>query len=47
MAHIGESWLTFDSLTQHVVKTINPRRILDIGSGGGKYGSLLKNIVPE
>lgn len=47
MAHIGESWLTFDSLTQHVVKTINPRRILDIGAGGGKYGALLKNIVPE
>lgn len=47
MAHIGESWLTFDSLTQHVVKAINPRRILDIGAGGGKYGALLKNIVPE
>lgn len=47
MAHIGESWLTFDSLTQHVVKTINPRRILDIGAGGGKYGALLKNVVPE
>jgi predicted nicotinamide N-methyase len=47
MAHIGESWLTFDSLTQHVVKTINPKRILDIGAGGGKYGALLKNVVPE
>jgi predicted nicotinamide N-methyase len=47
MAHIGESWLTFDSLTQHIVKTINPKRILDIGAGGGKYGALLKNVVPE
>lgn len=47
MAHIGESWPTFDSLTQHVIKTINPQRILDIGAGGGKYGALLKSIVPE
>jgi len=46
MAHIGESWSTFDILTQHVVKTIDPQRILDIGAGGGKYGSLLKNVVP-
>ncbi|WP_418124996.1 class I SAM-dependent methyltransferase [Variovorax sp. 160MFSha2.1] len=47
MAHIGESWLTFDSLTQHVIKAIGPRRILDIGAGGGKYGALLRDIVPE
>ncbi len=36
MVHIGGSWLTFDSLTQHIVKTIDPRRILDVGAGGGK-----------
>jgi hypothetical protein len=47
MAHIGYSWPTFDALTQQVVKTINPKRILDIGAGGGKYGALLKGIVPE
>lgn len=47
MAHIGESWSTFDRLTQHVVKAINPTRILDIGAGGGKYGALLKSVVPE
>ena len=47
MAHIGYSWSTFDALTQQVVKTINPKRILDIGAGGGKYGALLKDVVPE
>jgi hypothetical protein len=47
MAHIGYSWPTFDVLTQHVVKTINPQRILDIGAGGGKYGALLKDVVPN
>lgn len=47
MAHIGYSWPTFDSLTQRIVQTINPKRILDIGAGGGKYGALLKGVVPE
>ncbi len=47
MAHIGYSWPTFDVLTQQVIKTINPQRILDIGAGGGKYGALLKDVVPE
>ena len=47
MAHIGYSWPTFDRLTQQVIKTIKPKRILDIGAGGGKYGALLKDVVPD
>ncbi|KAF1067927.1 methyltransferase [Variovorax sp.] len=47
MAHIGYSWPTFDVLTQEIVRAIDPRRILDIGAGGGKYGALLKDIVPR
>ena len=47
MAHIGYSWPTFDTLTQEIVRAIGPQRILDIGAGGGKYGALLKDIVPD
>ena len=43
MAHIGESFTTFDNLTRHAIAAINPERILGIGAGGGKYGALLKN----
>ncbi|HEM7893898.1 class I SAM-dependent methyltransferase [Burkholderia cepacia] len=47
MEQIGYSWPTFDQLTQHLVKSINPGRILDVGAGGGKYGRLLRKIVPD
>lgn len=38
----GISWTTFDELTMFVLSTIGPRRILDIGSGEGKYGRLIR-----
>lgn len=47
MEQIGYSWPTFDQLTQHLVKSINPGKILDIGAGGGKYGRLLRKVVPD
>ncbi len=47
MEQIGYSWPTFDRITQHLIKLINPAKILDIGAGGGKYGRLLKKVVPN
>lgn len=38
----GFSWTTFDDLTLHLLQAINPRRILDIGAGEGKYGRLIR-----
>ncbi len=39
----GISWTTFDELTLFVLSLIKPQRILDIGSGEGKYGRLIRS----
>lgn len=38
----GYSWTTFDDLTLHLLRAINPLRIVDIGAGEGKYGHLIR-----
>lgn len=38
----GYSFPTFDDLTVHLLRRINPARILDIGAGEGKYGRLIR-----
>lgn len=35
-----------DLITSHV-KKINPQLILDVGAGAGKYGKLIKSILPS
>ena len=47
MTQLGYSWPTFDALTRHLIGLIDARRILDIGAGAGKYGALLKDVVPQ
>lgn len=39
----GISWTTYDELTMFVLSVIKPKRILDIGSGRGKYGQLIRS----
>lgn len=39
----GFSWTTFDELSLFVLSLIKPTRILDIGSGEGKYGRLIRS----
>ncbi len=38
----GFSWTTFDELTLHILTQLQPRRILDIGAGEGKYGRIIR-----
>lgn len=40
----GTSWTTFDELTIFILSIINPKRVLDIGSGEGKYGKLIRSV---
>ena len=37
------SWPTFDDLTTFLLRRIQPRRILDIGCGEGKYAGLVRD----
>lgn len=32
---------------EHVIRELNPSTVLDIGAGAGKYGTLIKRILPE
>jgi hypothetical protein len=36
------SWTTFDEVVRHVLQTLQPARILDIGAGQGKYGKMAR-----
>jgi len=36
------SWTTFDEVVHHVMHTLQPARILDIGAGQGKYGKMAR-----
>ncbi|CAB3751879.1 hypothetical protein GQ57_05160 [Burkholderia sp. MSh2] len=47
MEQIGYSWPTFDQLTRYLIRLIDPGKILDIGAGGGKYGRMLRDVVPD
>ena len=38
----GSSYTTFDDLSLYLLTQIQPKRILDIGAGEGKYGSLIR-----
>ncbi len=37
------SWTTFDEVVRHVLQTLKPARILDIGAGQGKYGKMARD----
>ena len=38
---------TFNSLlSNHIIK-INPQSVLDVGAGAGKYGNIIKSILPN
>jgi trans-aconitate methyltransferase len=37
---------SFDEATKLMIQTLSPQRVLDIGCGAGKYGELLRSIVP-
>lgn len=37
------SWNTFDEVVRHVLQTLQPARILDIGAGQGKYGKMARD----
>lgn len=38
----GFSWTTFDELTLYILSLLNPKEILDIGAGEGKYGRIIR-----
>ena len=37
---------SFDEVTKQIIQTLAPQRVLDIGCGAGKYGELLRALVP-
>jgi len=37
----------FNGLIENHIKKINPQSILDVGAGAGKYGKLIKSILPS
>ncbi len=37
----------FDQQIKKIIKKINPQNCLDIGSGAGKYGTIIKKLLPE
>jgi AdoMet dependent proline di-methyltransferase len=41
------SALTFDDLIVKHLTALNPKSILDIGAGAGKYGTLLRSALPD
>ena len=41
------SFGTFDRVVESLFRKINPRKILDIGCGAGKYGELAKAVIPD
>jgi len=38
---------TLDALTQGLIQILNPQSILDIGAGAGKYGHMVRGILPN
>jgi trans-aconitate methyltransferase len=37
---------SFDEVTKLLIQTLSPQRVLDIGCGAGKYGEMLRSLVP-
>lgn len=40
------SWPIFDQVATRIAELIGPATVLDIGAGSGKYGQLLREILP-
>jgi len=38
---------TLDTLTQGLIQILNPRTVLDIGAGAGKYGGMVRSVLPN
>ncbi|TDR32173.1 methyltransferase domain-containing protein [Hydromonas duriensis] len=41
------SWNTYDEVFKHFVSVLKPNAVLDIGAGSGKYGKLVRQVMPE
>ncbi len=41
------SFQNFDAVVAHLIKALNPARILDIGCGSGKYGKMVSIHAPS
>lgn len=41
------SFVVFDSLTRQLAEWIEPQTALDIGPGSGKYGRMLRQVMPS
>jgi trans-aconitate methyltransferase len=37
---------SFDEITKAIIQMLSPQRVLDIGCGAGKYGELVRALVP-
>lgn len=44
---VSGSFPTYDRVVRHLLQTLAPSRALDLGAGSGKYGRLLREIVPD
>lgn len=41
------SWNTYDDTISHIISTISPLTILDVGAGAGKYADLIRAVKPD
>jgi len=41
------SWPTYDHVVRHILATLNPQTILDVGAGAGKYGRMAREVTPQ
>ena len=37
----------FDSTVVSLIKYLRPKRVLDVGAGAGKYGSMIRELYPD
>lgn len=37
----------FDEIVKTTIKHLSPKRCLDIGAGAGKYGKIIRTIIPD
>ena len=43
----GYSWNTYDDVFRTIVAGLNPKTVMDIGAGSGKYGKMTRKIAPD